>query len=188
VIVAWALAMATMAAPVRYESQARIDYLEAGLAAVLDTGEKELHAGLDYVHQLQRSACRSQLPRLEVECLITATRRRCKGKGDACALVSDLVVTAALAERHFISPARRHEIMKQHKDFRTELGRELGRRQAALALDFFVNSRGTCEDGDAVCFAAALDSYCAKAADQQSLSWQHCAATLVWFVATGKSS
>lgn len=174
-------ALAAGATPAHtYDAAHRAAHLEAALNAVRAASPAFLSQAYEYASAMERGACSSGVERLKVECLMTAARRFCKPKDAGCPLVMDVVVSNVLAEAHFVPTERRYEIMKEHRDYRAEVARELRRIQGALAVDFQL--RGA--EAPARPLPAQIDAYCVTAADKTHLSWQACAASLVWFIAT----
>ncbi len=168
-----------------YDLAARTAHLSEGLAAVRATEPATLAALYDNLRALERGGCRSDLAGVRAECLIAAAKRRCRDQATSCAAAADVVIGAVLAEGRLISEAERLALSRRHRDLRRELRREIGRRQAALAVGLHVAARQTCRAGDDACLARQIDAYCSSAGDARELSWQHCAATLVWFIGAG---
>jgi hypothetical protein len=110
---------------------------------------------------------------------MTASRKYCQKKAASCLPLLDVVVSGVLAERRFVPTDKRLEIMKQTRDWRPEVVREVKRIQGALALDFRLHM-GSADDSATL--AKWVDAYCLSSADQTSIPWQACAASLVWFI------
>lgn len=167
------------AEPASYARPQRVAYLDAALAAVQGARPELLAQGAEYAGVMERGACASSAVRLKVECLMTAARKFCKGREAGCATVMDVVVSNVLAEAQLVSTERRYDIMREHRDWRAELGRELRRLQGALAVDFKLRTAGAAASES---LGARIDGYCVAAADKSNLAWQVCASSLVWFI------
>jgi hypothetical protein len=98
-----------------------------------------------------------------------------------CTLALDIVVSNVLSERQLVSTERRYELMRKNKDYRAAIYDEVRRVQGAQAVEFRL-SAGRLEDARAL--GEAIDAYCLASADVSDLSWQSCAAGLVWFIGT----
>jgi hypothetical protein len=174
-----------------YAPDARRTYLSEAIVAIRSADPEKLNDAANYLRTMDRNKCRSAFRRLRVQCLIEAAARNCRSLGDAdrkreCTLYSDIIVTSVIAENQMIDEERRYEIMQRYPDYRTALRAEARRLHGTLAADFRLSEHYSCEPGDTTCLAGAIDSYCSARADQQNLSWQHCAAGLVWFIGTAR--
>ncbi len=174
-----------------YSREARQAYLQEALDAVRTADQKTLTDAASYVGVMERNACRSDFRRLRVQCLIEAATRNCRGFKDRarrrrCALYSDIIVSNTLSEKALIDDERRYQIMQENRDYRRALRRELSEVYGNLAADFRLSPHYTCTRAEPKCLAAAVDSYCDERADRQNLSWQYCAAALVWFIGTAR--
>lgn len=174
-----AVALVLAADPAPYARAQRVAYLEAALEAVRGARPELLTQGAEYAGVMERGACASPAVRLKVECLMTAARKFCKGKEASCPAVMDVVVSNALAEGQLVSTERRYDIMREHRDWRAELARELRRLQGSLAVDFKLRTAGA---PAADSLGSRIDGYCVAAADKSHLAWQVCASSLVWFI------
>ncbi len=121
-----------------YDEASRIAYVRQALGIVTETEATVLAQTYDYVSQMERNACNAQYDRLRVECLMAASRRWCKarkGKVDpgACVVWSDVVVTAALAEKQLV-PAAEASLAEAMR--RIERANERERALAAAARTF----------------------------------------------------
>ena len=166
-----------------YEPDARVDYLKSALEAVESSSVKTREQAYKAVVTLEATTCSSQFERLAVECLITNSRRWCakrpKAEAASCPLLMDVVVANVLAEKEHLTTTQRYDIMREHKDYRTEMSRQVRRIQATIAADFELRT-GT----SAFTIPGRIDRYCLSRADESDLSWQSCAAVLVWFIGT----
>jgi hypothetical protein len=171
-----------------YQSEARRQYLKRALEAVTSADPQKLGDAANYVSTMDRNTCRSTIRRLRVQCLIEAAAKNCRGleadKKEQCTLYSDIIVTSALGEKRLIDEEQRYRIMQQHRDYRAALRAELKGMYGALAAGLRVSEHYHCKPADVDCLATAIDNYCSDQADRQDLSWQHCAAGLVWFIGT----
>jgi hypothetical protein len=169
--------------PVTHGAVERVAYVKAALAAVAATPSEVLNQSIEYARVLARGACSSGAQRLKVECLMTATRRYCKNRGEAeasrCQLDLDVIISNVLADEQLISAERRYQIMRANRDYRRALAHELRRIQGALAVDFRLRM-GEAEDDDSL--AKHIDQYCLSSSDETNLAWQTCVSSLVWFI------
>jgi hypothetical protein len=163
-----------------------VAYLSAALDAVRSSPPSVLEHESEYVRVLDQGACSSAVERLKVDCLMTAARRYCKKESGEdvprCHLTMDVILSNLLASRRLISTERRFEIIQHTKDHKVALARELRRIEAAMAVDFRLNSTGSAD-----ALADEIDRYCVSSADTTNVAWQTCASSLVWFIATGSS-
>lgn len=168
----------------RFDAAARAAYLDASVQAVREAKPAVLDQGHAYAAALERGACSSDHERLRADCLITAARRFCrtggKAEGKRCPLFMDVIASNVLAERELISTAERYEMMRRHKDHRGEMNRRLGRIYGSLAVELRLSAGPSPR-----ALGTAIDRYCLATADVSSLSWQTCAAALVWFIGRG---
>jgi hypothetical protein len=174
--------------PSEYQSEARQQYLKRALEAITAADPRKLGDAANYVSTMERNTCQSTIPRLRVQCLIQAAAKNCRGldaeRREQCTLYSDIIVTNELAENRLIDEQRRYQIMQEHRDYRSALRSELRGIYGTLAAGLRVSKHYACKAGDIACLATAIDNYCSDQADRQDLSWQHCAAGLVWFIGT----
>ena len=188
-----AVAVVVAAAPRRAAAEPthgaaeRVAYLERAMAALRATPPATLAQASDYAHLINRSSCASAVERLKVECLMTASRQYCKKRGsDAqrCAADLDVVVSRMLGDAQLISTEKRYQIMTRYKDYRRELARESRRLAGALAVDV---RRRMGDAGSDAELARKLDQYCLATGDENAMSWQTCASSLLWFIVTETS-
>jgi hypothetical protein len=183
-----ALLVASPAAPAdeTHRADQRVAHISSALSALRQTPPEALQQQTDYAHLLARGACSSSVPRLKVECLMTASRRYCrKNTGpdtQRCALDMDVIVSNLLGDVELVSIDKRYQIMTHYKDYRRELARELRRLQGALAVDFRMRSAATTDDDTEL--ARKIDHYCLATTDENNLPWQTCVSSLVWFIGT----
>lgn len=182
-VVVCALAVAgAAAAEETYRATERVAYLERALAALRATPADALAQAVHYAEVMSRSSCASEVERLEVECLMTASRQYCKKRGgDAqrCAVALDVIVAKLLGDAQLISTEQRYQIMSRSKDYRRELERESRRLAGALAVDFRLRMGEAASDAE---LAQKLDRYCLAASDDNAIPWQSCVASLAWFI------
>jgi len=166
----------------------RVAYIKIALQAVRETPPDTLAQENEYARALSRGACSSAVPRLKVECLMTASRRYCRRRGESearrCQAGMDVAVSNLLGDAQLIAPDKRYQIMMR-KDYRRELAREIRRIQGALAVDFRLR-KGEAEDDDSL--AKNIDQYCLATADDTNLAWQTCVSSLVWFIGTASTA
>ncbi|HEX4458821.1 MAG TPA: hypothetical protein VIA18_12680 [Polyangia bacterium] len=162
----------------------RTAYLAAALAALRATPADALAQETNYAQVMSRSSCASDVERLKLECLMTASRQYCRKKGgetQRCAADLDVIVAKLLGDAQLIPTAKRYEIMTAHKDYRRALADESRRLAGALAVDFRLRMGPQANDAD---LARAIDRYCLATSDDNAMPWQACASSLVWFIAT----
>ena len=172
------------AADESYRAELRVAYVEHALAALRQTPPAALAQANDYLQVLNRSSCASAVPRLKVECLMTASRQYCRGKGaqlEGCAVAVDVVVSHLLGDAQLISTEQRYQLLTRGKDYRRELARESRRLAGALAVDFRLRTGAAADDAQ---LARNIDQYCLASADDNAMPWQTCVSSLVWFIAT----
>ncbi|MGQ0506502.1 MAG: hypothetical protein ACT4TC_14410 [Myxococcaceae bacterium] len=166
-----------------YEPKDRVAYLAEALQAMGQVKPGQLAQAYQYASALERTACGSPVERLRAECLTQAARKFCKSRPKAelhgCTLTLDVIVSNVLAEKQLIPMEQRYELMRRHKDHRRELERHLRRLQGSLAANFQL-AMGP--EPAPASMAQAIDTWCLATADQTNLSWQTCAASLVWFI------
>jgi len=172
-----------------YGPNERVAYVRDALAAIDASDEKTLTDTIGYIDVMDRNECRSVYHRLRAQCLIEVAKRNCRGQRGrkarrACVLYSDIIVTNKLSEGHFVTTADRYLIMHRHRDFRERMRAELRRRYGSLVTDFTLSEHFNCTSNDRDCLAEAVHDYCVEYADTHSLSWQHCAAAVTWFIGT----
>jgi hypothetical protein len=177
--------MVAVSASASYDRQHRVTHLRDALDAVQTSDAQTLARQVEYVAALERGACAAASARLRVECLIAAGQRYCRRHDARCALTMDIVVASALAEDQLVPPEARYQLMQKNKDYRQAVRREVQRLQGSLAVDYRLRMG---EATDSFTQASHIDTYCRATADKSSLSWQTCAAELVWFIATASGS
>jgi len=183
------VALIVVAAPAQADETHRADQRQAqiarALAAVRQTPAATLEQQTNYAHVLARGACASSVERLQVECLMTAARRFCRGKaaGEAqrCQDGMDVILSNLLGEAQLFPLDKRYQIMTREKDYRRALAHELRRIQGALAVDLRLRMG---DGGDDARLAANIDGYCLATGDEHDLAWPTCVSSLVWFIGT----
>jgi hypothetical protein len=171
-----------------HRAEQRIAYLERALAALRATPPEALAQSAHYAQVMSRSSCASDVERLQIECLMTASRQYCRKKGDdvaRCSLALDVIVARLLGDGQLIPTEKRYEIMARAKDYRAELERESRRLAGALAVDFRLRMGEAATDAQ---LARNLDRYCLAAGDDNGMPWQACASSLLWFIVTGSNT
>jgi hypothetical protein len=171
-----------------HRAEQRVAYIEHALAALRATAPEPLAQATNFAQVMSRSRCASEVERLKLECLMTASRQYCKKKGDdpqRCNLVFDVVVAKLLGDAQLISTEKRYQIMTRTKDYRAELERETRRLAGALAVDFRLHASEAPTDAQ---LARDLDHYCLVASDDNAMPWQACVASLAWFIVTETGS
>jgi hypothetical protein len=168
-----------------HAADVRVPYIKAALEAIRATPFDALRQADNYARVLARGACSSSVARLKVECLMTASRRWCHGKGAAeaprCQADMDVIVSNLLGDTQLISLEKRYQIMNHYKDYRRELAHETRRIQGALAVELRLRMGDAADDAR---LAANIDHYCLATADETNIAWQTCVSSLVWFIGT----
>lgn len=162
----------------------RVAYLEEALAALRATPADALAQATNYAQVMSRSSCASEVERLKLECLMTASRQYCKKRGGEthrCAVDLDVIVAKLLGDAQLIPNEKRYQLMTTAKDYRRALAEESRRLAGALAVDFRLRAGPTTSDGE---LARAVNRYCLVASDDNAMPWQACAASLLWFIAS----
>ena len=166
----------------------RVGYLAGLLAAVRATPQAALTNTSNYVYAIERNKCQAPDEALHVGCLLEAATRNClqasSSLRDQCRRASDVIVTNQLSEKAFVPEAVRYQIMDSHRDYRTAFARELHRRYAILVAELAMSPQFPGSAADDVALAAGIEGYCRQVAGSRELSWQYCAAAVVWFIAT----
>ncbi len=165
----------------RYDGPSRVRHLQAALESIQQASPAVLDQAYTYLVAMERGACASDNGRLHTDCLITASRRFCrtggKAEGERCPLFMDVIASNVMAERELVSDAERYEMMRTQKDYRRELVRRVKRLQGALAVEL-----GLAAGARRASAPEEVDRYCLATADKSRLSWQSCAAALLWFI------
>lgn len=181
------LASPAAAQPV-YEQEARADYVAGALDAIGSLSDQSLANTYQYIYVVNRNQCQAPTQSLVVACLVEAARRSCKQSDeaarDACQRASDVMVTNRLSEKQFLPRRVRFQIMNANTSYRRAMVAELRRRYAALVTEMTMTHLPTGAVGDRRALATAVEAYCRDSAATRDLSWQHCAAAIVWFIAT----
>ncbi len=167
-----------------YGAAARVAYLDEALAALRATPAEALAQATNYAQVMSRSSCASEIERLKLECLMTASRQYCKkrgGEAQRCAVDLDVIVAKLLGDAQLIPTEQRYQIMTTAKDYRRALADESRRLAGALAVDFRLRTGPLPSDAE---LGRAIDRYCLAASDDNAMPWQACASSLLWFIAT----
>jgi hypothetical protein len=143
------------------------------------TPTEALSQASQYVQTLNRSSCATDVQRLKIECLMTASRQYCKKKREDCTVTMDVVIAKLLGDAQLIPVDKRYQIMTRAKDYRHELERESRQLAGALAVDFRLRMGDAATDAQ---LARNLDDYCRIAADDNEMPWQSCVSSLLWFI------
>jgi hypothetical protein len=187
-VLAGATVRAEPAGPTVYERSERQRHLVGALDALNLVDRATLVDVYRYIHVVERNQCQAPLESLKVGCLLEAARRNCRQRARdrraACHVISDVIITNQLSAENFVPRRVRYHIMRDYSDYQPALRRELRRRHAVLAVEFRLAAGERGNSHRSVVLAAAVDDYCRAFARDHHLSWQHCAAALVWFVAT----
>lgn len=189
VVAAALLAPASHAGERAYDQSARVRYIAAALAAIRASSPEALAGTYRYLEGVERSQCKAPLHSLEINCILEAARQSCARRDEAerqrCHRVSDVIADVHLGAEQLLTREVRLAIMREHTEYRPVLERELRRRHAALVIEMTMKTPPS-PGGDAL--AAAIDGYCRAVAGTRELSWQHCAAAIIWFIGTSEAS
>lgn len=178
VAIIFALALTTPArAGGEYARDRRVAYLDRALSALRALGaggrdalEEELHAGA-------RRRCRADRRPPSIPCLLELADATCGARpAEArapCHLAADVVLTNQLSENELVDEATRGRLAAG--SYRAGMRAALAARRRALAADMVLSPAGRGED-----VPARIDRFCASGGD---LTWQRCAAALLWYVA-----
>jgi hypothetical protein len=164
-----------------YRADLRALAIDDALAALRAADPAALEHHTDYARALQRGPCAGGTERLRVECMTQSARRYCKERGEPrCEKTMDIVLCGVLADDRLIPPEERYRIVRENKDYRRALARELARIRGTLAVDFRLRE-GSGDEGASA--GAHIDRYCREAADDTHLSYTTCVASLVLYIA-----
>jgi hypothetical protein len=172
----------------RAESRlARAAYLADLIEAIRGIDPAALANTRKYLQIVERNKCQAPEMTLRVGCLLEAAGQNCKQlPGDArerCRRASDVIATNLLAERVFVPDDVRYQIMSKQAGARSAIARELHRRHAALVAELALSEFFPGPRADTAALATGIDGFCTDVAGTRELSWQYCAAAIVWFVA-----
>jgi hypothetical protein len=170
-----------------YRAPQRIDTIGRALKAVKTTGRVARDDLTEFIHVAARSTCRSNAASLKANCMVKAVQTNCEQRGgdvESCHVVSDVLIVNRLSEREFITSRRRYVLMKEAKDVRAAILGELMSQYARLVTEFRLSAHYEKGDDDPAVLEKGIDSYCLEVADERGLSWQHCAAAIIWFIGT----
>lgn len=167
---------------------ARAAYIADLIEALRGIDHATLENTRKYIQIVERNKCQAPEMTLRVGCLLEAAGQNCKQlPGDArerCRRASDVIATNLLAERVFVPDDVRYQIMSKQRDARSAIARELYRRYAALVAEFAMSEVFPGPRADTAALATGIDRFCTDVAGTRDLSWQYCAAAIVWFVAS----
>jgi hypothetical protein len=167
---------------------ARAAYLADLIEAIRATDHTMLANTRKYIQIVERNKCQAPEMTLRVGCMLEAAAQNCKQLPDdarqRCQRVSDVIATNQLTERVFVPNDVRYQIMSKGHDSRGAIARELHRRYAGLVAELAMSELFPGPRADAKALATSIDQFCTDVAGTRDLSWQYCAAAIVWFVAT----
>jgi hypothetical protein len=193
-LVVWALA--AWPAPARAQAPAgghwdqpqRVAYVASLLEAIRGSDPAMLLNTTRYIQVVERNKCQAPEQSLRVGCILEAASRNCrqatKELREQCLRVSDVIVTNRLSEHLFLPKDVRYQIVSRQRDYRTALARELLRRHALLVAELAMSRHFPGGRADGLALAAGIEGHCRDIAGTRNLSWQHCAAAVVWFIGT----
>jgi hypothetical protein len=183
-----ALVLAALVAIARAEPPKgeRVAYIATVIDALRASDPAALVNATKYVDVVARNKCLASEQSLRINCLIAAAALGCPAgpDHDRCTRVSDVIVTNRLSVDYFVPKDVRYDIMNKHKDYRSEVARELRRRYAMLVAELVMSRHFPGSRADSRALATGIDAYCAGAAGTRGLSWQYCVAAIAWFVGT----
>lgn len=180
--------LAVLAGPAAAEAPSygraeRVAYLERALGALQAMAPAEALALEDALQAGARSQCKASYGQPPVSCLLQVARTHCEAQPAAarpgCHLVADVALTNQLAEPELVDEKTRIKAMNASAGFRAAMRAELRTRYAALAAEMTLTATGAST-------AAQIDSHCAGT--RRTLTYQRCAAAIVWYVGTHRPS
>ncbi|MFW7379994.1 MAG: hypothetical protein ACOH5I_14365 [Oligoflexus sp.] len=164
----------------------RAAYLVQAIQAIDHLDQAFIKDSINFVDLLSRQ-CGSSFVEIKVSCLVESSRTYCLQKSknlqEHCHRLMDIVMTNRIQESHFLSKRERYEIMRDHKNFRRVFDQRLAQRYGALTTHFVMSPFFTCRDKTQPCFVTSLDQFCQHMNAEGQITWQTCAAAIVWFVA-----
>jgi hypothetical protein len=170
----------------------RVAYVAGLVDAIRGSDPAMLVNTTKYIQVVERNKCQAPEQSLRVGCILEAASRNCrqatKELREQCLRASDVIVTNRLSERFFLPKDVRYQIVSKHRDYRTALARELVRRHAVLVAEFAMSRHFPGGRADSAALAAGIEGYCREIAGTRDLSWQYCAAAVVWFIGTDGGS
>lgn len=170
-----------------YTKSSRIEYLSKALKAVYQAGVPELEQTYNQMVFWDRTRCSSPIERLRISCHMESITRWCQQPNknrSGCPLYSDILLINKLGEERLISSRERYELMRVAKNYRQQMRQELTQLYATLALNLYLSERLDCDLGTISCLATGIDQFCMDYNNRHGLSWQYCAAGIIWFVGT----
>jgi len=185
VVISFAMFTVAHADPPR---PARGAYIAELIDAIRATDHATLANTRKYLQIVERNKCQASATTLRVGCLLEAAAQNCKplpaDARERCQRTSDVIATNLLSERVFVPNDVRYQLMSKQRDARTAIARELHRRYAALVAELAMSDHFPGPRADSAALGVAIDGFCTEVAGTRDLSWQYCAAAIVWFVAT----
>ncbi len=182
------LALCAGAARSHADRPARGAYIADLIDAIRGIDHATLANTRKYLQIVERNKCQAPEMTLRVGCLLEAAAQNCKQlAGDVrerCRRASDVIATNLLAERVFVPNDVRYQIMSKQRDARAAIARELHRRYAGLVAELAMSEFFPGPRADTAALATGIDGFCTDVAGTRDLSWQYCAAAVVWFVAS----
>lgn len=175
-----------------YLEKNRVAYIEKILKAFSETTMLNIYNTYSYIYVVEKNNCRSSMPDLRAECLLSYAKINCGETGSAelkhnCELYSDIIVVNKLSENIFVNRSERYHMLENTRDdFRTTLDTRLQQKYARIVTQFSLTEEADCESKDFGCLAKGLDQFCLDYTNTQSLSWQYCMSASLWFIGTSK--
>jgi len=167
----------------------RSEYIQKALISILKMKRKTVRNTQTFFNVLDSSSCRSDILLLKVPCFIKFSQNNCRGKISSkskkyCKLYSDVYISNKWSEKVFISPRKRYQIMKKHKNYRKQIHMHLKTQYADIATAFKLSDHLQCKEIGEICFSDSIDNFCRDHSDKNNYSWQYCVASLIWFIGT----
>ncbi len=215
-VAALGLALALIHSPVRVHGQpeqepsvgssdlsASTSALAAAMTAIRTADRIEVERLRGDLLERGQSRCVGGKPRLVIRCYVELATVACGGerrKGSAisttdCMRIADVIATNLLGESSFVSPSKRARLVETSEVFRRALDAELERQYARLALEMLAKSdlargqRGaSAADPSATREAVSVHRFCTSRGQAGQLSYQRCAAALVWFTSIANAA
>ena len=182
----------------------RKTYIQNALLAVSSSSEKILESIKQEIKSI-RSSCQSQIPSIEMECILGSQKTYCrqyKGESDfkLCLYRVDIVMNNKLSESFFLTNHERYKILKngdqggkEDKENRDSISKKesydqvLMNRYAHLLTKMILWDEIKCQHpGDAEmdvgCWSEKISQFCQKKRIDLRQSWQACTGAMIWFV------
>ena len=188
------------------EARDREDYVYRALTAVSEAGEQDLWSAQRAASQI-KSTCRSKMPSIEMDCLLTKQKNFCEELSEekevrsSCSYYLDIATINKASESFFLSNHERYKIKKEEQDNGKKLTKAKGLlrfagksydkvlmdRYANLVVKMMLWDGIVCQDKFDLnahwqCISRKIASFFQVKMAEIKQTWQSCTASLVWFV------